>query len=131
MTAKSISGKIVIPSSLLPELHELQTASFLANLGRDVEFLIPIDKDHIKTPDIKMDGILWEIKAPKGNSSRTVENNLRTALMQSKNLILDLRRSKLNEQKAISQVNKEFKLRKNITNLIVITKSRRLLDLKR
>ena len=124
-------GKTIIPFEYRPESHELETAKFFNKLGKDVEFLIPSREKHSRTPDIKMDNILWEIKSPKGGSSRTIENNLRTALKQSENLIVDLRRTKLNERKALSQINKEFKMIKKIKRLIVIQKNQKLLDLKR
>jgi hypothetical protein len=78
-----------------------------------------------------MNGILWEIKSPKSDSSRTIENNLRIALKQSSNLIIDLHRSKLNENKAIIQIKREFKLAAKIKNLLIISKNHTLLDLKR
>ncbi|MDR1195402.1 MAG: hypothetical protein LBL00_02890 [Endomicrobium sp.] len=124
-------GKIIIPYGVNPEPHELETAKFFNKLGKDVTFIAPVYEKGAKTPDIRMDGLLWEIKAPKGNSSRTIENNLRAALRQSANLIIDLRRTKLSEQKAISQINREFKLRKNIVKLIIIKKNQKLLDIKR
>ena len=111
--------------------HALETAWFFNALGKDIEFLVPIDKQHIKTPDIKMDGIYWEIKAPTGNSHRTIENSIREALTQSKNIILDLRRIKLNENKAISQINRNFELSHKIFRIIVICKDKTILDIKR
>jgi hypothetical protein len=74
---------------------------------------------------------LWEIKAPKGDSSRTIENNLRSALRQSANLIIDLRRIKLNERKAISQITVKFKKIKKMNRLLIIQKNQKLIDIKR
>jgi hypothetical protein len=124
-------GKTITPYGAIPEPHELDTARILNKLGKDVEFLPLVYAKGVKTPDIKMDELLWEIKSPKGDSSRTIENNLRAALKQSVNLIVDLRRTKLNEQKAISQISREFKLRKNIVRLLIIKKNQKLLDIKR
>jgi hypothetical protein len=124
-------GKITIPYGVTPQLHEIATAKFFNKLGKDVEFLVPVDKDHVKTPDIKMDGVLWEIKAPTGNSPRTIENTLREALTQSRNIILDLRRIKLNGDKAISQIKRNFELSRKIYRVIVIRKDKTILDIKR
>jgi ABC-type uncharacterized transport system ATPase subunit len=124
-------GKTIIPCKYLPELHEIATAKFFNRLGKDVEFLTPVYIKGTKTPDIKMDGLLWEIKSPTGNSHRTIENNLRAALKQSTNIILDLRRIKLNERKAIDQINRAFKLSKKIGRLLIIKKNQNLLDIKR
>ena len=86
-----------------PEDHELSAALILADyLKTDVIFLRPESR---KTPDIDADGIKWEIKSPRGNSKKTIENNLRNAGRQSQNIVIDLRRIKLHQQKAISRVN--------------------------
>ena len=79
-----------------------------------------------------MDGLLWEIKSPKGSSSRTIENNLRCALKQSKNIIIDLRRIKIDEIRAISQIKEKFTKIKTIKNIIIIKRNSNVyLDLSR
>ena len=67
--------------------------------------------------------LLWEIKSPKGSSNRTIENNLRGALRQSKNIIIDLRRVKIDEARAISQIKDKFIKIKTIKNIIIIKKN--------
>ncbi|MCL2335458.1 MAG: hypothetical protein FWC57_05280 [Endomicrobia bacterium] len=124
-------GKTTVPKGAFPEKHELKTAWFLNDFGKDVEFLVPADKQHIKTPDIKMDGIYWEIKSPTGNSSRTIENTIREALTQSKSIILDLRRIKLDGNKAILQIKRNFELSRKIYRIIVICKDNSIVDIKR
>lgn len=124
-------GKTIIPYGVFPEKHEIEAATVLNKFGKDIEFLVPSQTKNSRTPDIKMDNSFWEIKSPKGNSSRTIENNLRIALKQSTNIIVDLRRMKLNEQKAIMQIEKEFKLIKKISRIIVIKKNKFILDMKR
>jgi hypothetical protein len=126
-------GKIIIPAHLFPEKHELETASFLAaDIGKNVEFLTPAYSKGIRTPDIQMDGVLWEIKSPQGNSRRTIENNYRMAEKQSQNIIFDLRRMSMDEIKAIAAIKREFKFRhRTILRLLVITKNKKLLDMKR
>jgi hypothetical protein len=124
-------GKTIIPLGVFPQKHELETAWFFNELGKDIEFLKPIDKQHIKTPDIKMDGIFWEIKSPIGSSSRTIENNLRTALCQSTYIIIDLRKIKLNEKKAIMQIQKVFNLVKKFRRILIICKGKKLIDLEK
>ncbi|MCL1973085.1 MAG: hypothetical protein FWG57_08920 [Endomicrobia bacterium] len=123
-------GKTIIPFEYRPEPHELDTAKFFNKLGKDVEFLTPNRTKGIKNPDIKMDGILWEIKAPKNNSKRTIENIFRKALKQSKNIIFDLRRTKISDR-GVSQVIKQFNLVRNADRLLIIAKSNKLLDLKK
>jgi hypothetical protein len=76
-------GKIIIPCGVFPERHELETASFFAETGTDVEFLPPSYVKGVYSPDIQMDGQRWEIKSPCGSSKRTIENNYRNAQKQS------------------------------------------------
>ena len=56
-----------------PKDQELSAALILAEYFKsDVIFLRP-QKD--KTPDIDIGGVHWEIKSPKGDGKKTIENN--------------------------------------------------------
>ena len=56
---KAKHGNTIVPKDVFPEKHKLSTALFLSDMGKDVEFLVPVDKNHIKAPDMKMtEGIL-------------------------------------------------------------------------
>ena len=123
---EQVFGKTIIPFGAHPEKHEIEIANILNKYGKNVEFLIPLDIKSTRTPDIKMDGILWEIKSPKGSSSRTIENNLRCALRQSKNIIIDLRRIKIDETKALSHIRKQFNHSKSIKNILIIRKNSKI-----
>lgn len=129
---EKIFGKTIIPFGVFVEQHELDVAKVLNKIGKDVEFILPSRVKFSRTPDIKMDGLLWEIKSPKGSSSRTIENNLRCALKQSKNIIIDLRRIKIDEIRAISQIKEKFTKIKTIKNIIIIKRNSNVyLDLSR
>jgi len=78
---EQIFGKTIIPFGVFVEQHELDVAKVLNKLGKDVEFILPSRVQFSRTPDIKMDGMFWKIKSPKGSSSRTIENNLRSAFV--------------------------------------------------
>lgn len=80
-----------------PEKHELDTAKFFSALGKDVVFLKPSSIPNTHTPDILMDGVEWEMKCPQGNGKRTIEENFRKAVKQSKYIIFDLRLIKIPE----------------------------------
>ena len=120
-------SKLKIP----PEKHELETARFFAEQGHDVVFIPPSNSPNMHFPDIEMDGVAWEIKCPKGRSSRTIENNFRKANKQSENIIIDLRRIQLPEAKSISQIRREFYLRPRIKRLLIILRNNELMALKR
>lgn len=97
--------EVIIKTDLAdrPEDHELSAALILAAYFKaDVVFLRPESR---KTPDIEVDGTKWEIKSPKGNGKKTIENNLRAARKQSRNIVIDLRRIKLHQQKVTVRMN--------------------------
>ncbi len=77
-----------------------------------------------------MDGLEWEMKSPQSNGARTMEHPVRSASRQSENIIIDLRRSKLDEERAIAQIKFHASKRTNIKRLIVITKHGAKLDIK-
>jgi hypothetical protein len=125
-------GKIIIPYGVIPEKHELETANFFTELGKDVEFLAPSYTKGVYSPDVLIDGRIWEIKSPCGNSKRTIEGIYRHAEKQSPNIIFDLRRIKMSEPIAVAKIKREFSLRNNkVKCVFVITKDKKLLDLKR
>ena len=110
-----------------PEKHEFEVAKYFAELGKNVVFLKPSDIPKTHTPDIKMEGVEWEMKCPVGNGKRTIEYNFRKAVQQSKYIIFDLRHVKIPEKQCISQLEKEFYSRNYLKKLYVIRKNGELL----
>lgn len=127
-------GIIIVPPGVFVDVHEKRTADFLAaKLGNDITFLLPDRHKGVKTPDIEMNGLTWEIKSPTGKSSRTIENNLRLALKQSPNIVLDLRRmdGRIPTKKLLHEVERRFTDAKSIKQIIVITRQGKSIDFKR
>ena len=114
-----------------PESLEFETAKYFAALGKNVVFILPSHIPNQHSPDIKMDGVEWEIKCPVGKSKRTLENNMRKALKQSRNIIFDLRHLKLSEKSSINQLENEFKNRTRIKKLLIIKKDGELIEFNR
>lgn len=128
------TGTIITPPGAILDIHEKKAVDFIAvERGADITFLVPDRRKGQKTPDIEMDGLLWEIKSPKGKSSRTIENNLRLALQQSSYIILDLRRidGRIPTRKLISEVERRFNDARAIRHVIVITRQETTIDFKR
>jgi hypothetical protein len=111
-----------------PEKAEFETAKYFSELGKDIDFIRPNATPYQHSPDIKMEGVEWEIKCPEGNSKRTIENNLRKALKQSHNVIFDLRHIKYPEEKCIAKLEKEFRINSQLKRLYVIKKNGELLS---
>ncbi len=80
------------------------------------------------TPDIIIDNVKWEMKSPTGETRNTIKNNIQGALRQSVNVILDLRRVKRPMEKCLRDIEREFTHNKKLRRLLVITKSKKVLD---
>ncbi|MBQ8151859.1 MAG: hypothetical protein IJ070_03735 [Firmicutes bacterium] len=111
----------------LPEKHEYDTARYFADRGHDVTFIPPNNSPKMHTPDFAMDGLDWEVKCPQGKSKRTIENNFRHAMLQSENIIFDLRRSNLSEDKSVAELEHRFAQKRNVKRLLVIKRNGALL----
>lgn len=123
------TGKIDISQlNTPPEKHEFETAKYFAELGKDIVFLKPSSIPNLHTPDIRMDGVEWEMKSPTGNSKRTIETNLRNAAKQSHYIIFDLRRIQVSEKQCIAQLERLFNSRSDIKRLLVIKKNKTLAE---
>ena len=125
-------GKVIIPVNHPnpPEQHEVDVAVILArHYQTTVEFLMPIDDYKRKTADIVMLGVQWEIKSPIGASKSTIGNQFSVAKKQSRNIILDTRRTALQygeiEKKAII----ELKKRPNTKRVILIDKFEKVVEI--
>jgi hypothetical protein len=81
----------------------------------------------MKTPDFIMDGVAWEVKCPIGKSKRTIENNFRKAMLQSDNIIFDLRKSGLPDEKTVPELERRFDQKRSVKKLLVIKKNGALL----
>lgn len=125
------NGRTIIPLGVFPEIHELETAAVFLAEGTDVEFLLPSRIKGMRTPDVKIDGVLWEIKCPTGNGKKTVEKQLQRASGQSKNIIFDSRRTRLDDAYTQKELNKQSELSRSLKRLIFINKSGEIIDIKR
>lgn len=88
------TGVIIIEPGVDVWPHEKRTAEALAQRGLDVRFVRKRDGEHIRTPDIVIDGEMWEMKSPQSSDMDKVRKNLRKALGQSRNIIFDSQRIK-------------------------------------
>ena len=126
--AKTKRGTVDISNLVTPpEKHELATANYFADMGKDVTFIRPSNIPGAYRPDILMDGIEWEIKSPIGKGKRTIEKNYHKAALQSKNIIFDLRRVKIPDNQCLKQLEIEFK-DKHTKRLLVIRKNGELVE---
>lgn len=122
---------IIRPNGVVLEKHEYKTILFLTELGYDVELVRKSNICGQRSPDIKMDGLFWEIKCPKGQGKYLIQNTLHKAVDQSENIIIDLCRVKIGQERCISKIEKEFRLTKRMRRIMIITKKKSVLEFKK
>ncbi|WP_315298247.1 hypothetical protein [uncultured Actinomyces sp.] len=116
------SGRVFIPAVSVrdaPSEHEVLTALRLAEEGVDVLFRIDSREEGVKNPDVEMNQQVWEFKAPTGQGKNTVDSQMKRAGKQTERLVLDLRRSELDDKKSIWDVRQGMQGR-HLTQVIVI-----------
>ena len=118
-------GKIT-PNGVILKEHENATVVWLTEHGFNVELILP--SPFSKKSNIIFNGLEWEMKSPKGDGKENLEHAFKAAVKQSENIIFDLRRSRIPENKALTKLKKELRLSKKAKRLIVITKAAKRLD---
>ncbi|MBQ9610153.1 MAG: hypothetical protein IJV15_12015 [Lachnospiraceae bacterium] len=113
------------------EEHEYATVKLLLNTGLDIELIPSSQVKGMRTPDISVNGILWEIKSPTGSGKNTLKHTLQNASHQSNNVIVDLRRCKLPQDQAIKDLEQRFNLSKRIRRMKIITNDEIIIDFKK
>lgn len=111
-----------------PYDFEMSAAILVANYFKtDITFLRP---SPLKSPDLKIKNQIWELKSPIGDSKNTIHNIFVTARHQSYNVVIDLRRCKMNENKAYARIRYVFnKRRRAKCQLKIISKNGRIIDI--
>ena len=122
--------KVIVEDDIIdpPKPHELKAALIIASYFRqDIIFL---RTGNGKAPDLNINGVIWEIKSPKGGSKNTMENNIREATKQSRNIIIDLNRCKLSNEAALIRIKGYLKnTKRHIPNVLVIKKGNIVIDI--
>lgn len=124
------SGKLITNGVHL-QTHEFHTVNVLIHNGFNVELIPPSQIPGVHLPDIMLNNLPREIKAPDGGSRNTIRHNLQNALRQSSNIIIDLFRCKLTDDKAIAEIKHQFLFVKAIKRIIIIKKNEEIIDLSR
>ncbi len=122
--------KVVIEKELgaTPTIIESEVVDILVQNGivrEHVLFLKPNRVIGSKTPDIQIDhDVKWEIKSITVDGKYTLAHALRQGLLQSKNLIIDIRRLRPGMQDKYRQkINKEFLMTKSWQSAVIVLKA--------
>jgi hypothetical protein len=125
---------VIIPSDHPnpPEPHEVEVAWILARHFNTVtEFLIPVEGYGVKTPDIVLLGLIWEIKSPEGNSKKhTIKGQFKKAKNKKRHMIIDGRRTKLKDSFIIDKIVFELETHRSVKKLLFVTKTEEVLVIK-
>ena len=114
----------------MPEPHEVSAAEILAAHFQTQVTFLKRSLDYRQTsPDILMLGIKWEMKSPKSQKMGKVAENLREALGQSSSVILDTRRTIVDDGRILGFISRKMTNRKKLQRLLVITKHQEVLAL--
>lgn len=124
-------GKIIAPSQLNIQEHEMDTARAIADYGMDVEFVSRKKGKRIKSADLVADGVLWEVKSPTSDNLRVVQKRLREAIHQSRDVIFDSRRMKRLSNKQIqSEVEKWAVSLHSLRRLLYVNRAGEVIKIK-
>lgn len=94
--------------------HELDTADRLADLGHDVTFL---PRAVIKSADVLIDGVEWELKSPIGALPASILQGLREGRKQARRVLVVLARSPLSWDDAVAAVDAVFERYDGVTEV--------------
>lgn len=125
------TGEIIIKSGIDVWEHERRTAQALANAGYTVSFIKRSDEEYVRTPDVIIDGVLWEMKSPKSDRLPKIQKTLRQAIHQSPNVIYDSQRIKnLNDNQIQKELEKWAVQFKAMKRLLFVNKKREVIVIK-
>ena len=120
---------VIIPKDVFPKPDgkEMSAAYILLEYFRaDIKF---IPRNNCKTPDLLINHIEWELKAPTGSGKRNLQHTISRAVKQSQYIIIDARFSKIHISKIQSHLTAEIKKNKQIKRLLLIDKQKNIVEI--
>ena len=94
-----------------------------------VQFVAVSTSHKVKSADVVIDGVLYEIKSPKTDKLSAVERNLKRATKQSSNIIDSRRMSKLRDITIQKFLLQKFKQQKTIRKLLFVNRKHEVIDI--
>ena len=85
----------------------------------------------MKSADFLVGGMAWEVKSPIGSSRKSTIKNQLKGLGQSRDIVIDGRRSGLSDDYIVAEIHKNIKLGLRARRLLYINKKAIIVDLKR
>lgn len=119
-------GRVVTPAGANPWPHEKRVAKILALAGHYVEF---IPETNIKTPDIYLGHVTYEIKSPISSKVDAIERNITRALEKCPNIIFDSSRMKVRDDQIMRELVKRRRIGKGLKKLLLVNKKEMIIDI--
>jgi hypothetical protein len=121
---------VLIPHGYKPPKKDIDAAWVLARHHKTVvEILRPVNRYQVKTPDFAFNDQYHELKVPTSSQVRQILHLLNEAKSQAENLIIDIRKTKITEKRAI-EVCKEFMKKHRKYHISLIISVTKVLDIK-
>ena len=120
---------VIVPRSYIPKPSptEMSAADILVDFfNADVKF---IKRGNGKTPDFLIKGAYWELKSPTGSGKHNIQHKIQDAAEQSRNIIIDGRKSKLHPIKLRNEIQHQFNIIKKVKRLIFINKTGKAVEI--
>lgn len=116
------TGSVTIVGNANVWPHEMSTARALARDGRDVEFIDRVGRGD-GCADVRMNGLIWEMKSSKADNIKAIERNVKRARIQSESVIIDSRRMKRVSDAAILRaLEKHSREVKGVSRLLFVNR---------
>lgn len=120
---------VIIPKDVFPkpDKKEMSAAYLLLEYFKtDIRF---IPRNNCKTPDLLINRVEWELKAPTGSGKRNLQHTVSRAIKQSSYIVIDARFSKIHISKIKSHLSAEIKKNKQIKRLLLINKQKNVVEI--
>jgi len=117
-------GTVTIPPNLgrgkAPQDHEIGTMNRLAAMGFNVQFNVPSGIKNVANPDITMERLMWDMKAPTGGGKSNTSHQLSAIAEQASRGVIDLVRSPLDEASVANEVARRLMGMEKLEEVIVV-----------
>lgn len=97
---------------------EERAGKWIAELGHHIVALPISNERNVLSPDFEIDGEIWELKTIHGSGKNTIDNALKRASKQSRNVIIDITGTELTAEKVVETARKRLRREESLMKRI-------------